>query len=31
VHEKVDDLERALRRRWPNIKRAIGHAEPAEH
>jgi cation diffusion facilitator family transporter len=30
VHEKVDDLERALRRRFPNIKRAIGHAEPAK-
>jgi cation diffusion facilitator family transporter len=28
VHQKVDDLERALRRRWPQIKRAIGHAEP---
>ncbi len=28
VHEKVDDLERGLRRRWPQIKRAIGHAEP---
>jgi cation diffusion facilitator family transporter len=29
VHEKVDDVERALRRRWPQIKRVIGHAEPA--
>jgi len=29
VHEKVDDVERALRRRWPTIKRVIGHAEPA--
>jgi cation diffusion facilitator family transporter len=28
VHEKVDDVERALRRRWPRIKRVIGHAEP---
>jgi cation diffusion facilitator family transporter len=28
VHEKVDDVERALRRRWPTIKRVIGHAEP---
>jgi divalent metal cation (Fe/Co/Zn/Cd) transporter len=28
VHERVDDLERALRRRWPSIKRVIGHAEP---
>jgi cation diffusion facilitator family transporter len=28
VHEKVDELERALRRRSPSIKRVIGHAEP---
>jgi cation diffusion facilitator family transporter len=28
VHEKVDELERALRRKWPAIKRVIGHAEP---
>jgi divalent metal cation (Fe/Co/Zn/Cd) transporter len=28
VHEKVDDLERALRAQWPSIKRVIGHAEP---
>jgi cation diffusion facilitator family transporter len=28
VHEKVDDLERALRLRFPSIKRVIGHAEP---
>ncbi len=28
VHEKVDDLERALRVKWPSIKRVIGHAEP---
>jgi len=28
VHEKVDDLERALKRRSPAIKRVIGHAEP---
>lgn len=28
VHERVDDLERALRHRWPSIKRVIGHAEP---
>jgi len=28
VHEKVDDLERGLRRRFPEIKRVIGHAEP---
>ncbi|RAI44321.1 cation diffusion facilitator family transporter [Rhodoplanes roseus] len=28
VHEAVDDLERALRRHHPEIKRAIGHAEP---
>jgi divalent metal cation (Fe/Co/Zn/Cd) transporter len=29
VHEKVDEIERALRRRSPSIKRVIGHAEPA--
>ncbi len=29
VHEKVDELERALRRLFPSIKRVIGHAEPA--
>ena len=29
VHEKVDDVERALRRRAPTIKRVIGHAEPS--
>ena len=29
VHEKVDELERALRLRFPSISRAIGHAEPA--
>jgi len=28
VHEKVDETERALRRRSPPIKRVIGHAEP---
>jgi len=28
VHEKVDEVERALRRRFPEIKRVIGHAEP---
>jgi cation diffusion facilitator family transporter len=28
VHEKVDELERGLRRRFPEIKRVIGHAEP---
>lgn len=31
VHEKVDDLERALRERWPSIRRVIGHAEPLTH
>jgi cation diffusion facilitator family transporter len=29
VHDKVDEVERALRQRFPSIKRAIGHAEPA--
>jgi cation diffusion facilitator family transporter len=28
VHDIVDDLERALRERFPTIKRVIGHAEP---
>jgi cation diffusion facilitator family transporter len=28
VHELVDELERGLRRRYSNIKRVIGHAEP---
>ena len=30
VHEKTDELERALRERFPNIKRVIGHAEPRQ-
>jgi cation diffusion facilitator family transporter len=28
VHEKVDEMERALRRQFPSITRVIGHAEP---
>jgi divalent metal cation (Fe/Co/Zn/Cd) transporter len=28
VHEKVDEVERGLRRKWPSLKRVIGHAEP---
>lgn len=28
VHEKVDEIERALRRRSASIKRVVGHAEP---
>jgi divalent metal cation (Fe/Co/Zn/Cd) transporter len=28
VHERVDELERGLRRRFPTVKRVIGHAEP---
>jgi divalent metal cation (Fe/Co/Zn/Cd) transporter len=28
VHDKVDSVERELRRRFPGIKRVIGHAEP---
>lgn len=28
VHEKVDDVERALRQKYSTIKRVIGHAEP---
>jgi cation diffusion facilitator family transporter len=30
MHEKVDDVERALRERFPTIKRVIGHAEPRQ-
>jgi cation diffusion facilitator family transporter len=29
VHDKVDEVERALRLRFPTIKRVTGHAEPA--
>jgi cation diffusion facilitator family transporter len=28
VHENVDDIERALRRDYPTVKRVISHAEP---
>ena len=28
AHENIDALERALRERFPAIKRVIGHAEP---
>jgi cation diffusion facilitator family transporter len=28
VHEKVDEVERALRQKFASIKRVIGHAEP---
>jgi divalent metal cation (Fe/Co/Zn/Cd) transporter len=28
VHERIDAIERALRQRYPTIKRVIGHAEP---
>jgi len=28
VHDNIDALERALRQRFPGIKRVIGHAEP---
>jgi cation diffusion facilitator family transporter len=28
VHDRIDGLERALRQRFPTIKRVIGHAEP---
>jgi cation diffusion facilitator family transporter len=28
VHVRVDDVERELRRKYPTIKRVIGHAEP---
>ena len=29
VHDRVDEVERALRLRFPSIRRVIGHAEPA--
>ena len=28
VHEKVDEIERALRKAFPTVKRVISHAEP---
>jgi divalent metal cation (Fe/Co/Zn/Cd) transporter len=28
AHELVDAVERGLRRRFPTIRRVIGHAEP---
>ena len=28
VHDLVDGIETGLRRRFPTIKRVIGHAEP---
>ena len=28
VHERVDEKERALKLKFPAIKRVIGHAEP---
>jgi divalent metal cation (Fe/Co/Zn/Cd) transporter len=28
VHERVDEVERALREKFPTITRVIGHAEP---
>ena len=30
VHENVDEIERALRRAFPTIKRVISHAEPPD-
>jgi divalent metal cation (Fe/Co/Zn/Cd) transporter len=30
VHDKVDELERILRLRFPSITRTIGHAEPGD-
>ena len=29
VHDSVDEIERAMRRTFPTIKRVISHAEPA--
>ena len=31
VHENVDEIERALRRAFPTIKRVISHAEPTRN
>jgi divalent metal cation (Fe/Co/Zn/Cd) transporter len=28
VHENVDEIERALRRAFPEVRRVISHAEP---
>jgi divalent metal cation (Fe/Co/Zn/Cd) transporter len=30
VHENVDEIERALRRAFPAVKRVISHAEPPD-
>jgi cation diffusion facilitator family transporter len=30
VHELVDELERGIRRRFPAVKRVVGHAEPRQ-
>jgi len=30
VHEGVDEIERALRRAFPSVKRVISHAEPPD-
>ncbi len=30
VHESVDEIERALRRAFPSVKRVISHAEPPD-
>jgi cation diffusion facilitator family transporter len=30
VHESVDEIERALRRAYPTVKRVISHAEPPD-
>jgi cation diffusion facilitator family transporter len=31
VHENVDEIERALRRAFPTVKRVISHAEPSRN
>ena len=31
VHQEVDALESDLRRRFPGVRRVIGHAEPRDH
>jgi hypothetical protein len=29
VHERIDGIERELRRAFPTVKRVVSHAEPA--
>jgi divalent metal cation (Fe/Co/Zn/Cd) transporter len=29
VHQRIDEIERGVRRAFPTVKRVISHAEPA--